>query len=121
MRLERRFSPPIDSPPACRIRHQKRMKMKITYFEGSNANERAFMLRVEQGLQSSRLPRLRKVRIRRAMRRPEVVRKAMAEVAEQEYWNEDTTEDEKLRSIDWDSIDWEAILNIVLMIMKMFI
>ena len=95
--------------------------MKITYFEGSNANERAFMLRVEQGLQSSRLPRLRKIRIRRAMKRPEVVRQAMAEVAEQEYWNESTTEDEKLRSIDWDSIDWEAILNIVLMIMKMFI
>ena len=55
------------------------------------------------------------------MKRPEVVRQAMAEVAEQEYWNEDTTEEEKLRSIDWDSIDWEAILNIVLMIMKMFI
>lgn len=95
--------------------------MKITYFEGASGEEKAFLLRAERGLRESRVPRLQKVRIRRHLKNPDFVREAMTQVAEQEYWSGEETEEERLRAIDWDSIDWEAILNIVLMIMKMFL
>lgn len=94
---------------------------KITYFSGATGDEKAFLLRAENGLRDSKLPRLQKARIRRKLKQPKFVRETMKQVAEQEYWNGTETEEEKARSIDWDSIDWEAILSIVLMIMKMFI
>ena len=93
---------------------------KITYFTGASGEEKAFLLRAEKGLREANLPRLQKVRIRRNLKSPEFVRETMQKVAEQEYWNGEETDEEKARSVDWDSIDWEAILNIVLMIMKMF-
>ena len=99
----------------------RRITMRITYFEGATGEEKAFLLRAERGLRDSRVPRLQKVRIRRHLKNPEFVRQTMQKVAEQEYWNGEETEEERLRAIDWDSIDWEAILNIVLMIMKMFL
>ena len=60
--------------------------------------------------------RLRKFALRRRMMKPLFVRMAMDEYAADIHWEDP----EQPREIDWSNIDWQQLLNILLVLLKLF-
>lgn len=62
------------------------------------------------------ISRLRKFVLRRRMMRPRFVQLAMEEYQADLQWEDP----DQPVAIDWESIDWEKLLNILLVLLKLF-
>ena len=88
------------------------------YFRGATPNEKLFIDGARQAIQSSdKLTRIQKFILKRRLNRPRFVRLAMGEYKAELFWNDP---DKAVGEIDWSNIDWEKLLNILLILIKLF-
>ena len=80
-------------------------------------NEKLFYDSVMKSITEDKsIGRLRKFALRRRMMKPRFVRMAMEEYQADQMWDDP----EDPREIDWSAIDWEQLLNILLVLLKLF-
>ena len=88
------------------------------YFRGATPDEKLFISGARKAIESSDdLNRIQKFILKRRLSRPRFVKLAMREYKAELFWNDP---DKAVGSIDWSNIDWAKMLDILLILIKLF-
>ena len=88
------------------------------YFRGATDDEKLFIDGARNAIESSdKLNRIQKFILKRRLSRPRFVKLAMREYKAELFWNDP---DKAVGAIDWSNIDWAKMLDILLILIKLF-
>ena len=88
------------------------------YFRNATDDEKLFIDGARKAIESSdNLNRIQKFILKRRLSRPRFVKLAMREYKAELFWNDP---DKAVGAIDWSNIDWSKMLDILLILIKLF-